>query len=118
MKKNYTESDFVKAAVRGELHADCRLKQTEEGSWLAHWHGVPGDTPPIEKRQWYCSECWDRVNKKFGEAKTNRIFVVERIIFVVERIKDIDELPLKSGIFCVGCTKDLTKSSEAYVEVY
>jgi hypothetical protein len=112
MSRKHTAEDLVRAAVRGEMDVNpSRVVQTEDGTWLSDWHGVPGNTPPMERRRWVCQECWDRINEK---SKTTS----RPAILVMERIKDIEGLSLKAEVFCTGCADDVSKASMAYVEVY
>ena len=133
------ESDFVKTAASGELFTDKpRMVQTAEGTWLASWYGVPNNTPPIEKRDWFCAACfknhsdfwrevpppdfidWKEVQKKFGQETSDRIYdtIKNHRISCWERIKNVEELCLKADVHCKHCRENLNSAAEALVEVY
>ena len=112
MTQKPSAEDLVRAAVRGEMDAPTsRVIQTENGSWLSSWHGVPGKTPPIEERHWLCPGCWRQIDEHARATRSSKFVVMERI-------KNVEELHLKTEIFCLACAVDLTHAAEALVEVY
>lgn len=118
--------------------SSSRVVQTETGTWLASWCGVPGNTPPIEKREWFCLACfkksdelwrsippegfinWEEVEKRIGpdDTKNARNFIKNHIPSVWERIKSVEELGLKTDVYCKDCGTVLNSAAEALVEVY
>jgi len=112
MARKHNAEDLVKAAVRGEMDVNpSRVVQTEGGTWLSDWHGVPDNTPPMEERHWFCPKCWHQIDEHARATRSSKFCVVERI-------KNVEELHLKTEIFCLACAVYLTHAAEALVEVY
>lgn len=97
MKNNQTKSN--------------RVVQTEEGTWLAHWCGVPGNTPPIEKRKWSCLACFNKPS-----ALWRQLSPVNFIVW--EHIKHVEKLGLRAEVCCKRCKTILNSAAEALVEVF
>jgi len=132
-----SEFDLVKAAAHG-IQSVSRVVQTAAGTWLASWHGVPGNTPPIEKRDWFCVACfqeqdaqwrkippmefikWKEAAKQLGSEDAHAAYnlIKNHRPVLLEHVKDVEELNLKSKICCKVCQKKLNSATEALVEVF